>query len=373
MTRTSFTREKGRRLIYLCVILAIVYIWSSVWTALSNYEESQPADVLEDFRRELASQAAGGSCAQILDDCSYSSPYLTNTHAGRILAQALRGKSVTFRPEYSVRTSEGIENRYSIYSDGKRIARIAIRPGGTYSLLKLPVYRVASIEGLVSAELAVPDIENMGVMDVMLSDLKPITNNYVHPDLRELADTDPDVGVPSYYVYHFDSLFAEPEPYALPTEDGETADISVSDLNGMSVVGLSLESSLDESVTEKAKEIFEKYVLFMASEINWDSFKGNVLSTAPIYERIELLEGDMFARQTSCDIENVEVVSTFRWTSRLVNVEIKGDVTVHAPQEDKKYQLDNVFYLFQGEDGEWRICELKEYAYGKEEHSDVFK
>ncbi len=368
MTRTSFTREKGRRLFFLCLILTVIYIWSNVWTSLEGFEENQPSDILADFRKELISQAGGGSCAQILEDCGYSNPYYNNPHAGRILANAIRGKNISFRFDERIETDNGFHSYYIISANEKRVARFAIGTEETYSLLKLPIYKIISIEGLVSADIAVQDPEGIGVADVEFSSLNPVESGFCFSDLRTLAENDPDIIIPDFYIYHLDGMFDTPDIYTLENEGSDSEIFSTVVKDGKIVVGSSVLKSSESDIYAVFEEVWQKYGLYLTGDLNWAGFKGHVMSTAPIFSNMEGWGEELAQQQTSTEFTDLLATGSMRWNGRLVSISMKGTMILHVPGGDKSYDLDNTFYLYYCDDSVWRVCEIIERGYGREEH-----
>lgn len=368
MTRTSFTKEKGRRLFFLCLFLAVIYIWSSVWTSLEQFEENQPSDILAAFRKDLISQASGGSCAQILEDCGFSSPYYNNPHAGRVLANALKGKNISFRFDERVETEKGYYSYYIISADEKRVARFAIGTEETYSPLKLPIYEIVSIEGLVNVDIAVQDPEGLGVADVGFEDIAPAQMNYRFADLKDLAESDPSVSIPEFSIYHLEGLFDTPDIYRQEIEGSDGEVLSTVVKNGIIVAGSSVLKSSESAVYDVFQEVWEKYGLYLAGELNWAGFKGHVMSTAPVFSKLEGLEEELYEKQTSTEFKNQLATGSMRWSARLVSISMEGVMVLHVGGGDKSYQLDNTIYLYYCDDGVWRVCEIIERGYGKEEH-----
>ncbi len=363
MSRREFRKRAFHSLI-AALALCVLIVWASVWTDLREYEENSETNVMEAFCSELALEAEQGSCEELLKASGYSSRTADASVSGAHLAQLAAGKELSFEPLFEESAGEGGESvqsrvpgAYTVLADGERIAGVRVSSTGSYGLLKLDRIGVTSVRGLKSFDIAVVSPERYSVWKTPILKLPPAKTGYIYRDFTDLAQNTADVRIPDFYVYTVDGLFGAPVIYRTGAEDEEAYPVTVKD--GIYFVNNHASMEPEEGFDAMAKSMAQDIARVYAGELKWDNVKGSVLSSAPVFARLEAAEGSINARQTAMDFSEASLGEIYIWHENLVSARISFQAVLKAPDGDVIKDFDWILYLTRSDvNDDWKLCEL---------------
>ena len=367
MSRKLFRR---RFFSVLCtgLLLAVLFIWSSVWTDLREYEQGSSENVALEFARELSAEAESGSCAELLKASGYDGRVMSADIAGSYLAELAAGKEIVPEQRYIQTEDAGseeedaapipIEGDFYILADGTPIAEIQIDAVDHYGLLDLERLSVSSVKGLNRYEIAIASPERYDLFGTSVLKMQPIRTGYIYGDLTPLVQNTVDVRVPEYYVYELTDSFGAPVVYrSQQTEEP----YPLVKMGGMYFVNnhalMELEPDFDTMAADSVKMISQ----FLTGELKWENIKGAILTTAPLFASLEGREGELNSRQTSTDYAEAVLSDHYIWHENLISVRVSEAMTLHTPDGDKQESFNAVMYFSRPDnDSDWTLCEISE-------------
>ncbi len=350
MTFNSDTLKRLRNGLILLIIGTVLFIWADIWTDLRNYDLYTPDVLVSGFCDELRQQSSKGSCEKLLREYGYYNSHIPISDSGKYLAEAAADKDISYV------SSEQEDGVYIISVDETELIRIVVNKTGEAGLLNLPEYGVTSVNGLVTADYVVSHPDQVYVGGAALTSMSPLQTGYILDDFTELHRTLPDIKVPDHYVYRFVNLFK-----ALPVT-GTGSEMKIKELSEGRIYVMDNMVNADEAITETAESFNRDYLYFLSGDIQWDSFKGDVLSTAPLFSRIQPREGELFARQVSSYVKDFKITECCKWTNRIMSLEAECTYVIQSPDGDISFPVDNIYYIYYCDDSRWRLCELKELS-----------
>ncbi len=340
----------------LSLLLVILAVWLYLWTGLSAYEAGIPKNLMDHLVKAMESEAEEeGTCVDVLVNYGKNLPGFSAQENGAFLAELIRGKDVTWR---KITGWDGAgDMAYHILADGEEAAVVTLAARAQGGILGLALYEVDSLFGMHDLTvMAAPNVQ-VYAGDLPLTGEHLTARDQIPEDLQDLAACeDSEIEIPRYDVYRLDGLFRIPEIRGAGEDSESVEGVYVS--SDCAVVGLRLDPDLMEEIRERAVTITHKYSYYMSDDLGWSGFKGYLVDTAPLYDRLRTLEVNWYTLHDSSSFENMKIQDWIMYSDQLVSLRMTYDYVVVGQKKVTTYQTDLTYYLALEPDGKWRAAEM---------------
>ncbi|HCU08271.1 MAG TPA: hypothetical protein DF480_04815 [Clostridiales bacterium] len=339
----------------LLLLLMTLAIWLYFWTGLASYEAGIPKNLMDHLVQSMEKEVLEeGSCVDVLVKYGKDIPGLSAQENGILLANLLRDKEVTYRKITGWNGSGDMA--YHILADGEEAAIVTLLAKERGGVLGLALYKVDSLYGMQDLTvMAAPKVQ-VYAGDLLLTGEHLTDRDKVPEDLRGLADfPENEVEIPKYSIYTLEGLFWVPPIRGV---DGARSTDGVYVAPNCAVVGLPLDAELMEDVEERAVTITHKYSHYMSDDLGWSGFKGYLVDTAPVYDRLRTLEVNWYTLHDSNRFENMQILDWIMYTDHLISLRMTYDYIIVGQGKVTTYDTDLTYYLALESDGKWRIAEM---------------
>lgn len=343
--------------VYLSILaLTVLSIWIYLWVGLSAYEAGIPQNLMNGLVEEIQTQAGrSGNCRSLLIKYDYTSAFGSVDSEGKAFADAVSAKDVSYKRIVGWK-GEG-DMAYSVLADGEEIAIATLSAKEGRGVLGLALYEISGLSGVNEVTvLANPNV-TVYVQDVELDLSMPSASGVIPKELQALAAYPQNtIEVPQYNEYYIDGLFTVPEITGA-TKDGTRVE-GVFIQEDYLMLSQPASETLMADITEIITVITQKYSYYMSDDLGWDGFKGHLISTAPIYDRLRTLEVYWYTLHDSTRFENMEFSDFFLFSDGLISVRLTYDYIVVGQGKVTTYATDLTYYLATDADGQWRVAEM---------------
>jgi hypothetical protein len=340
----------------LTLLVAVLAVWLYLWAGLSAYEAGIPKNLMDHLVSAMESEVGDeGTCVDVLVKYGKSLPGFSAQENGVFLAELIRDKEVAWR-KITDWTGAG-DMAYHILADGEEVAVVTLSARKQGGILGLALYEVDSLFGMHDLTvMAAPDVK-VYAGDLPLTGEHLTARDQIPEDLQDLAGYEDNViEIPRYNVYTLKGLFQVPSIRGAGENNGSVEGVYVS--CDCAVVGLPLDPDLIEEIQERAVTITHKYSYYMSDDLGWSGFKGYLLDTAPLYDRLRTLEVNWYTLHDSSRFENMEILDWIMYSDQLVSLRMTYDYVVVGQGKVTTYETDLTYYLALESDGKWRVAEM---------------
>jgi hypothetical protein len=339
----------------LILLLMTLAAWLYLWTGLAAYEAGIPKNLMDHLVQSMEKEAREeGTCVDVLVKHGKDTPGLSAQENGVHLANLIRDKEVSYQ-KISGWNGSG-DMAYHILADGEEAAVVTLSAKEQGGILGLALYQVDSLVGMRNLTvMAAPKVQ-VYAGDLLLTGEHLTDRNKIPEDLQDLAEyPENKVEIPQYSVYSLEGLFWVPPIRGV---DGSRSTDGIYVASDCAVVGLPLDTELMEEVEERAVTITHKYSHYMSDDLGWSGFKGYLVDTAPVYDRLRTLEVNWYTLHDSNRFENMELLDWIMYTDHLISLRMTYDYVVVGQGKVTTYDTDLTYYLALESDGKWRIAEM---------------
>lgn len=343
--------------VYLSILtLTVVSVWIYLWSGLSAYEAGIPQNLMSALMQEIEAEAGrSGNFQSLLLKYDYSSAFGSLDSNGKAFADAVAGKDISYRKIVGW-NGEG-DLAYSVLADGEEAAVVLLSAKERRGVMGLALYEIAGLSGANEMTvLANPNV-TVYVQGVALDSSTPSVPGIIPKELQALAAYPQNkIEIPQYNEYFMDGLFIVPEITGV-TKEGVAAE-GVFIQEDYLMLSEPASEALIAEVTERITSITQKYSYYMSDDLGWEGFKGYLINTAPIYDRLRTLEVNWYTLHDSTRFENVKISDLFVFSGHLISVRLTYDYVVVGQGKVTTYATDLTYYLATDVDGEWRVAEM---------------
>ncbi len=357
MPNKAFRRLRRPYPVFALALLALTLaLWAYLWTGLASYEAGIPKNLMQQLVRAMEAEALEeGTCAKTLETYGSDLSQETIRENGLALADLIRDKELSQR-KIAPWKGPG-ELAYHILADGKEVALAVLETDPRKGILGLARYRVANVQGTLDLTVMASPGVQVYAGETLLTREDRSEEGQVPQDLRKWADSAQNqLKIPRYDVYLLKGLFQMPRIRGVdPSKRTVDGVFSAPD---RVVVGLPLDPALMEEVGERAVAITHKYSNYMSDDLAWSGFKGYLVDTAPVYDRLRTLEVNWYTLHDSYRFENMEISGWIQYSEQLISLRTTYDYVIVGQGKVTTYKTDLTYYLALEPDGKWRVAEM---------------
>lgn len=346
-------------IIFLCILFAvIVSVWMYLWFGLSAYEAGIPRNLMAQMVEDISTCAENGSCENIV--VKYNTPITVGSYENKstALMNLVKDKTLT----YNKMSGEKGENTltYSILADGEEIARARLAPKEKKGILGLALYEVSELSGAKVLTILAPAGATVTVKGSELNALEVKNTGIVPKELKKLyAYPQNIIEIPTYDEYFINGLFEMPNvgEIEVTLSDGTSAESVFVQENSV-IAGKPASKELVQTITERVTLITKKYSYYMSDDLGWTGFRGYLVKTSPVYDRLRTLEVYWYTLHDSTRFENMVIDDFFVFSDELISLRLKYDYVVVGQGKVTTYDTDLTYFLAIDTDGKWRVAEM---------------
>lgn len=346
--------------IFLAILFVIIVsVWIYLWLGLASYESGIPKNIMSQVAEEISLCAEEGrSCKDIIAKYSTSSSKDTYEKKGEALTNLVKEKNVTYAKKAGEKGSNDVT--YSILANGEDVARATLTPKEKGGILGLSFYEVRELAGTKELTILVPSDAKVSVSGSELNALDIKNTNVIPKELKKLKDYPKNIiKIPTYDEYFVGGLFSMPDAQEIEVTfpDGGKAESVFIQENSV-IAGKPASKELIESVTERITLITQKYSYYMSDDLGWNGFKGYLVNTSPVYDRLRTLEVYWYTNHNSTRFENMAIDDFFVFSDEFISLRLTYDYVVVGQGKVTTYDTDLTYFLAIDSDGKWRVAEM---------------
>ena len=343
--------------IYLLILMALVLVvWIYLWSGLASYEAGIPQNLMNTVLKEIQQEAGNnGDCKRLLLKYGYASDFGSVESDGIALAETVADKELSYKKKTGW---DGIgEAAYSVTADGKEVAVVVLSEQKSKGIMGLSLYEISGVLGTTDLTILAHPDTTIYVGGVEIDKTEPRSTAVIPEDLEELAEYAPnEIEIPTYSEYVIQGLFSTPQITATLSDGREAETVFIEDSYVM--ISEPASDALLAEVSDRIMAITQKYSYYMSDDLGWSGFKGYLVKTSPIYDRLGTLEVHWYTLHDSTSFENMVIDNFFVFSENLISVRLTYDYVVVGQGKVTTYPTDLTYYLATDIDGKWRVAEM---------------
>lgn len=345
--------------IFLGILIVLTLsIWVYLWLGLSAYEDGIPKNLMAQMTQDISTCSENGSCENIVAKYNPSFPESSYENKGTVLMDLTKGKVLTYNKTAGKKGENTLH--YSILADGEEVAHATLAPKEKGGILGLALYKVQELGGTKELTILAPAGATVLLKNVELKESDVRNTAIVPKELKKLhAYSKNIIEIPTYDEYLIGGLFSMPniEEIEVILSDGTKAE-SVFVQEQSIIAGKPVSKELIETVTERVTLITKKYSYYMSDDLGWPGFKGYLVNTSPVYDRLRTLEVYWYTLHDSTRFENMVIDDFFVFSDELISLRLTYDYIVVGQGKVTTYDTDLTYFLAIDTDGKWRVAEM---------------
>ncbi|WP_027436940.1 hypothetical protein [Lachnospira multipara] len=263
--------------IVIIVIMCIIAVWGVLWEYLTVYEKSRPESLVQEYVDEL-------NKSDIKNIKKYISVDLTEFETEQNFETVFKNELVG-EWSYNKKIGDGSadEPAYYLLKDGKKKGVIRLSKKDKKAAFNMPIYEVASIEGIVdearTVTIKAPGNATVSVNNIELGDTYVTSNDEAVVDLEYVEDY---VEMPTYKTYTLNGIYGNlnVKVVAGVTKEELKAEnvVTENDKTVMYEYSFDCSNEFITSVEERVKSYIHEYIDYVLRTQKVDTITSYVLS-----------------------------------------------------------------------------------------------
>lgn len=357
----SSIRNLFRKPYFIFVLLltvATVSVWTYLWFGLSSYESGLPKNLMSNLIEEIAYYAEQGNCEAVIAEYNTTPTVGTYEYKGALLADLAHGQALSYRKTVGQKSDHALY--YSIFAGDDEIARATLTQDENKGILGLSVYEISELSGTKELTILSPADALVYLKGVELNALDIKDTGVIPRELQLLYEyPENKIDIPVYNEYFVRGLFSMPDITDVDIffSDGTKAE-SVFLQKDYILAGQAASEKLLDELTAWIEVATKKYSYYMSDDLGWTGFKGYLVSTSPIYDRLRTLEVGWYTLHDSTRFENMQISDFFVFSDDFVSLRLSYDYIVLRRGTETTYNTDLTYFIARDTDGKWRIAEM---------------